>query len=162
MYGRILAAVDGSRASAHTLKQAVWLARSLDVDLYTISIQELPTSLEVIGTEVEVPQELHDEFFEEARDEIRRVAEESGVRLKSAKVIKGNPASAILRHIEETGFDFVMLGRRGRGIMHRLRWRSTAHKVMACAKCPVIVSPDVALGEAVSAREDMAETSKTF
>ena len=34
MYGRILAAIDGSPASADTIGQAVRLARELDADLY--------------------------------------------------------------------------------------------------------------------------------
>ena len=63
MYGRILAAIDGSPASADTIGQAVRLARELDADLYTISVQEWPTPLEVIGREVELPQALQDEFF---------------------------------------------------------------------------------------------------
>jgi nucleotide-binding universal stress UspA family protein len=158
MYGRILAAIDGSRPSADTLGQAVRLARELDADLYTISVQEWPTPLEVIGMEVEIPQALHDEFFDECKYRIRCAAEEAGVRLKSTKVTKGNPATAILRHIEETGFDFVVLGRRGRGFVHRLRWTSTAHKVIACANCPVIICP-LCPDEPVRERRDVREAS---
>lgn len=158
MYGRILAAIDGSPASADTLEQAVRIARELDADLYTISVQEWPTPLEVIGMEVEIPQALHDEFFDECKDRIRCAAEEAGVRVKSTKVTKGNPAASILRHIEETGFDFVVLGRRGKGFIHRLRWTSTAHKVIACADCPVIVCPTCP-DETVSVRRDVPQTS---
>lgn len=144
MYGRILAAIDGSKASADTLGQAISLARGLGAELYTISVQEWPTPLETIGMEVEIPQSLHDEFFEEAQSRIRSAAEEAGVTVGSTRVVKGNPATAILSYIEETGFDFVVLGRRGKGFMHRLRWMSTCHKVIACADCPVIVSPTCA------------------
>jgi nucleotide-binding universal stress UspA family protein len=158
MYRRILAAIDGSPASADTLEQAVRLARELDVDLYTISVQEWPTPLEVIGREVEIPQALHDEFFDDCKHRIRSAAEEAGVRLKSTKVTKGIPATAILRYIEETGFDFVILGRRGRGFAHRLRWTSTAHKVIACANCPVLVCPTCP-DETVRVSRDMPEAS---
>jgi nucleotide-binding universal stress UspA family protein len=158
MYGRILAAIDGSPASTDTLEQAVRIARELDADLYTISVQEWPSPLEVIGMEVEIPQALHDEFFDDCKDRIRHAAEEAGVRVKSTKVTKGNPSTAILRHIEETGFDFVVLGRRGRGFIHRLRWTSTAHRVIACANCPVIICP-TRLDEAVRVSRDVPAAS---
>lgn len=153
MYGRILAAIDGSEASADTLEQALRLARSLDAELYTISVQEWPGPLEIIGMEVEVPQALHDEFFEEVQERVRRVAEEAGVRVGSTRVVKGYAASAILSYVKETGFDFIVLGRRGKGLMHRLRWKSTSHKVIACADCPVIVSPVCAEGASERDRE---------
>src|SRR5215212_11267872 len=113
MHRRILAAIDGSPASTDTLEQAVRIARELDADLYTISVQEWPSPLEVIGMEVEIPQALHDEFFDDCKYRIRCAAEEAGVRLKSTKVAKGISATTILRHIEETGFDFVGRGRGG-------------------------------------------------
>jgi nucleotide-binding universal stress UspA family protein len=141
VYGRILVAIDGCEASLDTLGQALRLARSLEAELYTICVQEWPTPSEVIGMEVEVPQALHDEFYEGARDRIRAAAEEAGVKIGAMEVAKGYASGAILRYIKETGFDYVVLGRRGKGLMHRLRWRSTTHKVIACADCPVIVSP---------------------
>ena len=95
MYRRILAAIDGSPASADTLEQAVRLARELDADLYTISVQEWPRPLEVIGMEVEIPQTLHDEYFDECKYRIQCAAEEAGVRLKSTKVAKGIPGSRV-------------------------------------------------------------------
>src|SRR5215204_3914424 len=137
MYRRILAAIDGSPASADTLEQAVRIARELDADLYTISVQEWPRPLEVIGMEVEIPQTLHDEFFDDCKYRIRCAAEEAGVRLKSTKVTKGIPATAILRHIEETGFDFVVLGARRRSFASPLRRSSTSHNGKACATRPV-------------------------
>lgn len=141
MYGRILVAIDGTKACETVLKQAVWLARELDAELHVISVQERVRPLEAIGMEVEVSQAVHDEHFEVVGDRIRCTTEEAGVRMGASTVIKGDPASAILRQIKETGFDFVVLGRRGGGIMHRLRWRSTAHKVMACSPCPVVIRP---------------------
>ena len=63
-----------------------------------------------------------------------------------------------VRYIEETGFDFVVLGRRGHGFVHRLRWTSTAHKVIACANCPVIVCPTSA-EETVKVTPDVPEAS---
>jgi nucleotide-binding universal stress UspA family protein len=159
MYGRILTAIDGSKASADTLGQAVQLARELGAELYTISVQEWPTPLEVIGMEVEIPQALHDEFFEEAQGRIRSAAEEAGVRVGDTRVVKGNPACAILRYIEEVGFDFVILGRRGKGLMHRLRWKSTCHKVIACANCPVIVCPACA-DEVLERARGLSRTSE--
>lgn len=141
MYRRILVAVDGTKACETVLEQAVGLARELDAELHAISVQERVRPLEAIGMEVEVPQAVHDEHFEVVGDRIRRAAEAAEVRLGASMVIKGDPASVILRQVKETGFDFVVLGRRGGGIMHRLRWRSTAHKVMACSPCPVVISP---------------------
>lgn len=141
MYGRILAAIDETGASVETLRQAARLAKVFNVDLYTISVQEWAPPLEIIGMEVEVPQEILYEDFERIKYQIQYTAVETGVRLKSVVIAKGNAADAILRYIKETGFDFVVLGRRGKGMLHRIRPGSTAHKVVACSPCPIIVLP---------------------
>lgn len=141
MYGRILAAIDETRASVEILSQATQLAKAFNADLYTISVQEWTPPLETIGMEVKVPQEVLYEDFERIKHQIQCAAVETGVKLKSTVTVKGNAADAILRYIKETGFDFVVLGRRGKGMLHRIRPGSTAHKVVACSPCPIIVLP---------------------
>jgi len=64
--------------------------------------------------EVELPQAELDRYFSEVEYQIRRAAEEAGIRIASTKIIKGNPANEILRYIREVSFDFVVLGRRNR------------------------------------------------
>ncbi len=141
MYGRILVAIDESRACNEVLKQAARLALMLEAELHVLCVQEYPPALQVVAQEVELPKAVADGDFEEFCDQARCTARDLGIEPKSVELMKGDPAKAILSHIKEVGFDLVVLGRRGKGFMHRFRPTSTTHKVMASSDCPVVVFP---------------------
>jgi nucleotide-binding universal stress UspA family protein len=141
MRRRILVAVDGSEVFDRSLTRAAELARVLDAELHTITVQEQRPAFETIAVEVELPQAELDRYFSEVEYQIRRAAEEAGIRIASTKIIKGNPANEILRYIREASFDFVVLGRRNRRRGNYFRLGSTVRKVAAHAPCTIVLVP---------------------
>jgi nucleotide-binding universal stress UspA family protein len=141
MRTRILVAVDGSEVFDRSLARATELARALEAEVHTITVQKRRPAFETIAMEVEVPQAELDRYFSEVECQIRRAAEEAGIRIASTKIVKGNPANEILRYIKEVGFDFVVLGRRNRGLGNYFRLGSTVRKVAAHSPCIVVVVP---------------------
>lgn len=145
MYGRILVAVDETEACRAVLKQAAQLARTLHVDLYVVCVKEYPPVIQNLAMDMQVPDALCEDTFAELKHQARRMVADEGIEIKSMSMVKGDAGKGILGHIEEIGFDLVVLGRRGKGLPHRLRLKSTTHKVMACATCPVVVFPGSSL-----------------
>ncbi len=141
MRRRILVAVDGSEVFDRSLTRAAELAQVLDAELHTITVQKQRPAFETIAMEVELPQAELDRYFSEVEYQIRRAAEEAGIRIASTKMIKGNPANEILRYINELHFDFVVLGRRNRSVGNYFRLGSTVRKVTARSPCTVVVVP---------------------
>lgn len=141
MRRRILVAVDGSEVFDRSLTRAAELARVLDAELHTITVKKQRPAFETIAMEVELPQAELDRYFSEVEYQIRRAAEEAGIRIASTKIIKGNPANEILRYIREASFDFVVLGRRNRRRGNYFRRGSTVRKVAAHAPCTIVLVP---------------------
>ncbi len=138
---KILVALDGSAVLDKSLVQAVALTRTLNAELHAIIVQKRRPAFETIAMEVEIPQPMVDRYFAEVVYQIKRTAEEAGSRIESVKVVKGIPADAILRHIREVGFDFVVLGRRQGGRRFSFLAGSTVRKVVARSPCTTIVVP---------------------
>ena len=138
---KILVAVDGSEVFDGALKRAAELTRTMEAELHAIIVQKRRPAFETIAMEVEIPQPLVDRYFAEVEHQVKRTVEEMGAEVASVKVVKGVPADAILRHIREVGFDFVVLGRRHGGRQFSFRAGPTIRKVVARSPCAVIVIP---------------------
>jgi nucleotide-binding universal stress UspA family protein len=91
--------------------------------------------------EVEVPRAMVDRYFAEVVYQVKQAAEEAGTPVESVKVVKGVPADAILRHIREVGFDFVVLGHQRRYRRFSFLAGPTIRKVVARSPCTVVVVP---------------------
>jgi len=143
VYGRVLVAVDWSRASDDcVLEHGAVLARRMGARMCVISVWETPPSFQLVAQEVEwLPQESLEERLGAVEERARRVAGEAGVELGEVRVVRGNPGREILRYAEEEGFDLVVLGRRGGGVAHRFRLGSTVHRVVSCCSCSVVIVP---------------------
>ena len=138
---KILVALDGAAVLNRPLEQAVELARTLDAELHAIVVQKRRPAFETIAMEVDIPQSMVDGYFAEVAYQIKRAAGEAGTQIESVKVVKGIPADAILSHIREVGFDFVVLGRRRRSRRFSFLVGSTVRKVVARSPCTAIVVP---------------------
>lgn len=134
-------ALDGSAVLDKSLQKAAELARTLDAELHAIVVQKRRPAFETIAMEVEVPQSMVDRYFAEVVYQVKQAAEEAGTPVESVKVVKGVPADAILRHIREVGFDFVVLGRRVARRRFRFLSGSTVRKVVSRSPCTVVVVP---------------------
>ena len=82
-----------------------------------------------------------DRYFAEVVHQVKRAAVEAGTQIESVKVVKGVPANAILHHIREVGFDFVVLGRRPGRRRFKFLTGSTIRKVVTRSPCTVVVVP---------------------
>ena len=63
-----------------------------------------------------------------------------GVTLETMEEV-GDPAGVILAMCVEPGFDLVVLGRRGAGLVERLMMGSVSDRVAHEAPCPVLIVP---------------------
>ena len=137
----MLVAVDGSEAASKALLRAAQGARSLRMKLHLVSVAEMPFIPDISIGGVLGDMGVYREGLEEILDEARAAAVEHGAGVEDSAVLQGSPAEAIVDRAESVGYDYIVLGRRGRGLPVRFRLGSTTHKVVAHAPCPVTVVP---------------------
>jgi len=132
MYKRILVPTDGSEASRNALIKALELAMKFnsEVELFYVT----PTSE---GYNIRVtPDQIkhHSEFVLEATLK--------GIDIGNVPLLKkhtsGYPASSILDEIKRE-FDLVVMGTRGHGVFTGAVLGSVTQRVLAHAKCPILV-----------------------
>jgi nucleotide-binding universal stress UspA family protein len=140
MFRSILVAVDGSRASANALQQAIDLARSEGARLTLISVAELPR-WRFSGFPLAVP------FPDEAQlaRDAERVLEQAEALVPedvpvSTVVRRGPVVREILKRVEAGQHDLVVVGSRGLGPAGSLILGSVSRAVLARSPVPVLVA----------------------
>jgi nucleotide-binding universal stress UspA family protein len=140
MFRSILVAVDGSRASANALQQAVDLARSEGARLTLISVAEVPR-WRFSGFPLAVP------FPDEAQltREAERVVEQAEALVPddvpvSTVVRRGPVVREILKRVDAGQHDLVVVGSRGLGPAGSLILGSVSRAVLARSPVPVLVA----------------------
>lgn len=136
----VLIAVDGSETSLAALD--AFLARS---DWFSA-----PPSIELVFVHPPLPypravswvgKDAAQQYYAEEADAALQPAEarlrDRGIRFER-KVLIGDPAQEIARHAEASGVDMIAMGTHGHGALKNLVLGSTAVKVLACAKVPVL------------------------
>ncbi len=78
------------------------------------------------------------EVGEHILDNARRDAELAGIQGVKTVLVDGDPASGILRCINEQGIDLVIMGSRGLSDLKAIVLGSVSHKVMNRAPCTCI------------------------
>jgi nucleotide-binding universal stress UspA family protein len=145
--GSIVVAVDFSAAADRALAHAVALAERAGSRLTLVHVVASPYS-------TTVPRYLHRfagvEYWDLlARDAWRRLQETvlrysgTGVSIR-ARVVGGDPPSAIARVAAETEADVIVLGVSRRGALARRVFGATAARVMRIASQPVFAVPELA------------------
>lgn len=141
--GHILVAADGSPHGARVVEQAAELARLYRAELALVRVVAPPLvgdTLATLGSEG-LDRFGVDRIAETAKRELDALADAQravGLTVRAAVVVHANPARAVLRHIEETEPDVVVLGTHGRGVS-RLVVGSTADKVLRGARRPTLI-----------------------
>jgi nucleotide-binding universal stress UspA family protein len=154
MFRSILVAVDGSRAAAKALEEAVDLARSERARLTLISVAELPR-WRFSGFPLAVPFPDEGQLVREAESIVQRAEELVPDDVPVSTVVRRGPvAQAILKRIETGEHDLVVLGSRGLGPTGSLILGSVSRAVLGRSPVPVLVAP------AVSARARGAEPAE--
>jgi nucleotide-binding universal stress UspA family protein len=143
---RIIAAVDHSEASLRAVDLAADLAAKYDAELVLLTVgHEIPGSdpgFEAYARLEHLQEAMPGVIVESLRDElvaVRECAAAKGVRQISIEVVVGEPAAQILAAASVGQVGLVVLGSRGHGRLAGLLLGSVTQKVVAHARCPVLV-----------------------
>lgn len=77
----------------------------------------------------------------EGNDRVERTAAALGVAA-GRQVVHGQPGPEICRTAEEGGYDVVVIGSHGTGLVRQLLRGSVSHHVIQHCRCPVLVVPE--------------------
>lgn len=141
-YAKILAPVDGSTNSFTALSHAIELAKIFNAEIGVLHVavlmQQLPMAVPL--ADVYLPENLlaQIEGFGTAvlQQAVAQVPE--GVPVKTYCEV-GSPAIVIPEFAEKNGYDMIVIGSRGLGVIKGLVMGSVSNYVVNHAKCPVLV-----------------------
>jgi nucleotide-binding universal stress UspA family protein len=139
MFRSILVAVDGSRASARALEEAIDLARSQGARLTLIAVAAPPRWRPAGPYHSPYPND--EELERQAQETVDRaealVPEDVPV---SSITRRGPAAEAILERVESGGHDLVVMGSRGHGAASSLLLGSVSRAVLTHSPVPVLIA----------------------
>lgn len=141
---RLLVSTDFSPCSAHALRFAIDLAKSLDASLtilhcYEVPSFSLPDGSIVLATPIEHARLVDDVSTHLAH--AARIARDGQVEAKTRSEL-GRPVESILRVLREPGWYAMVMGTHGRHGIGRLVLGSVAEQVLRASKVPVITVRD--------------------
>ena len=135
---KILAAVDGSKASMHAARLGLEIAQGMGAELtliYSVPPVAMPGEVPftVVNDVVKAEVARGNEIVNEAVRDL-------GGQLVKGMVVEGPPAERIAELAETDGYDLVVVGSRGRNAVARLFLGSVADRLVHICKKPVLVS----------------------
>jgi len=130
----------GERESQLDVKLAELAARLGEVTGGSVKIvHSLQTGFHLLGVS---PRSL-ERTRARMRELLGRLARGAGLRAGSARVIEGEPATALLEFVTGEGTDLLVMGTFVQGPLHRALFGSVAERLINVAPCDVlIVKPD--------------------
>ncbi len=142
-YARLLVVTDGSGCSRRAGEHAVYLAKSLDAELFVLRVVNkhlaFPSGLYYGSFMAELERE-----SAAAAHDIERMASESGVTYEGL-VCRGRPWQVIVRAAEEVEADCIVMGSlRASALLEtsavdRALTGGACRRVLRQARCPVLV-----------------------
>ena len=132
----ILVGHDGSRDADTAFEDALDLAALARARLSVVSVATLPEPPTEVETQATI--ESATRHYEKLFDGLRRQAQERSVTLQTY-VRVGYPADQILRAAVQQGADLIVVGHRGRSAVAEWVSGSTSRRIVAHARCPVLV-----------------------
>jgi nucleotide-binding universal stress UspA family protein len=139
MFRSILVALDGSRASAAALEQAIRLARDEGARL-TLTSVVVPLRWRP-ATPIYIPFPSDEELERQAQEILDRAEREVPEDVPVFTVVRrGEAAKAILERVEQGEHDLVVIGSRGFGSAASLLLGSVSRAVVAHSPVPVLVA----------------------
>lgn len=138
MFQRILLAWDGSSVSLRAFDVAIDLGRRYDVELVAASVAYSPAHAETASDRTE-SEEAARRYLTDTFDEVRDRAERAGVEVEQVVLEGDEPASVLLEHCHDHGFDLIVVGHHHSGRAGRLLLREVAPKLLDAATVPVLV-----------------------
>ena len=142
MYDRILVAVDGSDTSLLALSHAVELAKAFGSELTLLSVIDklkLPFSAEYgLGA-----RESHERLVRGVLENLDKVTVELGESHPDLsidpRVEEGRPAKIIVGIAEEEGFDLIVMGSQGFGLIAGWFLGSVSNEVVNSCTKPLLI-----------------------
>jgi nucleotide-binding universal stress UspA family protein len=139
MFHSILVAVDGSRAAAKALEEAIDLARREGARLTLIAVAA-PPRVRITVPPYVVPFVSDDELEREAREIVERAEAHVPEDVPASTVVRRGPAAkAILERVEAGEHDLVVMGSRGLGPAGSLILGSVSRAVLGESPVPVLI-----------------------
>jgi len=131
---KLLIPIDGSKASLNAFEKAVEIARNYHFDMKVISV----VSVRAVSDD---RAELVDIMINDMNDKMAELIKNTdltGINVKT-EVIYGEAYTTILEVAEKDNVDLIVIGNRGQSRIQRFFLGSVANRVIAEAKCPVLV-----------------------
>jgi nucleotide-binding universal stress UspA family protein/CBS-domain-containing membrane protein len=138
MFKRILVAYDGSEGARAALALAIDLAKGVDGELYSVSVEERLPRYAATISEVEGAKEQIDDHFKTLTKEARDTAALAGVELE-ALVRQGHQAAEILDAARDGKFALLVFGAHGHSRLFQRVVGSTSLSVARLAPCSVLI-----------------------
>lgn len=146
---KVLIATDGSDFAIAAARRALQLlSPDHSFTILTVGASGVPVSgladPEGLGVmpDLTTTEEIQDQIQREAADAAQRTLEALGLEAR-VRIERGDARAEICRVAEEGGYDLVVLGSHGWGLLHRVMMGSVSHHVLHHAPCPVLVVRDV-------------------
>ena len=137
MFGRILAANDGSVRAFKALSAACDFAKRFNAELHMIVVEELPrfpASVDEITEEIKEA----DHQLEAMVSRANTLVGMQNLKLH-AHVVPGHPVPTIVEFIRERGFDLLVIGFMGHSAIYERIIGGTADRLVRLAPCTVVV-----------------------
>lgn len=147
MYQRILVPVDGSATSMAGLKHAIGLAKDQRALLRVLNVLDdliiAPLMMEPGGSDDFAA--VIDALRAEGQDILNKasaLAEQEGVKVETVQIEnRGLPVSdAILKEVERSSCDLIVMGTHGRRGLNRILLGSDAERVLRESPVPVLLT----------------------
>lgn len=156
IYKKILAPIDGSKNSFTSLAHAASIAAAFNAELGILfvktAVQQIPMVAqlndvympEALGNKLLNDNYMHEDIITHVNSSDTNVIQEAlskvpeGVNVKAFEEL-GSPAIIIPEFAEENGYDLIVIGSRGLGVLKGLVLGSVSAYVVNHASCPVVV-----------------------
>ncbi|SHE50494.1 universal stress protein A [Microbulbifer donghaiensis] len=135
-YKRILVGLDLSEESSQVLEKAGELGKAFDADLSLVHVIE-PLTFAYGGDIPMDLSEVQEQLQTQAKEQLRKAADQLNVPAERQHVVLGQPATEIHRLAEEQEADLIVIGSHGRHGL-ALLLGSTANGVLHGAGCDVL------------------------
>ncbi len=142
MFKRILVPTDGSEITAKAIDTAIALAKSVNAQLYTISVKEPFPYSAISEMQPTPPQEFFDAQERIAAGRVEAVmasSRQAGVPCQTQVVEALHPWEAIIEHARRMECDLLVMASHGRRGVSALLLGSETQKVLTHSKVPVLI-----------------------
>ncbi|TWI54050.1 universal stress protein [Halalkalibacter nanhaiisediminis] len=136
MFERIIVAADGSGQSLKAAEKAIELARVTGAHIYVVYAVDGTTSkADVLRTWNSLG------ITEKRNEKLTYIEEQAKINKISyeVKIVRGDPATSIVRFAKESRSDLIVIGSRGLNQLQQMVLGSVSHKVAKRATCPVLI-----------------------